>query len=497
MGGLVKAKVEAPFRVAINDFFIEAQKIHQGLDGRIKDVPKAEYMYNSILTNSPDNPWVLACLGALHLELGHYGLAALILDAVVQHLPDNGDAWANLGLALKHMRKTDDSYHAYLKAAELLPESSDIRSNIAGLFVNMGQPNEVLKYSEEALKLNPDNSHAQWHKGLALLELQRFDEAWDWHEARLIIHHGKNVAQREYHKNKTNPTAQWNGRANILGKRDLVVIHGEQGLGDEVMFGSCIPDAVATGADIIVECSPRLHKLFARSFPDVRVFGTNVLNGSKWPKGFPNPEQVDYKCALGSLPRFYRRGISTFPGTPFLIPNPTLAGRYAKRLERLGDRPKIGIAWQGGVQTTRVDLRSVTPIQLIPILTQDADFISLQYTKEAKNELEVIKNTVGVTVHHWEEAAEARDLDVLAALISQLDLVISVCQTDIHLAGGLGVPTWVMVPSRPSWRYGVEGNMPWYDSVNLYRQQGNDWDGLIETIAGKLKGILNNVEEQL
>jgi ADP-heptose:LPS heptosyltransferase len=120
-----------------------------------------------------------------------------------------------------------------------------------------------------------------------------------------------------------------------------------------------------------------------------------------------------------------------------------------------------------------------------PILNQDATFISLQY-KDAPEIVE-FENETGIKIHHWPHAMQTKDYDDTVAMISQLDLVISVTQAAIHVAGALGVPCWVLTPKAPMWRYGLTGDkMPWYKSVKLYRQK-SDWVHVISDVATDLR----------
>lgn len=456
----------------------EALKYHEGAEDYPRNLAKAEHLYNKLLNRNTENPILIMCLGLLYIDetVQAYGLASILFKRVTEMIPENDEAWSNLGVAYKRMNMTEEARAAFEKALELNPSCSAISSNLSGLYINSGEPEKCIKYCDDALALDPNHTQSLWHKGLALLEMQQFEEGWAYHEARLLQFTG-NIAERNYH-GEGKMTPLWDGYS-----PGLVVIHGEQGLGDEVLFSSCIPDAIATGADIIFECAPRMLRLFQRAFPEIRVVGTHATDGSEWPKGYPDPSEVDYKCAIGSLPSFYRPSVESFPGTEFLVPNKKLAQRFRNRLDKLGPKPKIGVAWQGGVTNTRMDLRSVDIEALKPLFELDADFISLQYTKGAQYEVDKLQKETGVTVHHWKEAAQASDLDILAAMISELDMVVSVCQTCIHIAGALGIPTLVLTPSRPAWRYGVVGNMPWYNSVNLVRQEGDDWSGAIEVAA--------------
>jgi len=132
--------------------------------------------------------------------------------------------------------------------------------------------------------------------------------------------------------------------------------------------------------------------------------------------------------------------------------------------------------------------RSLELEELLPILRQDATFISLQY-KDCP-EIEALEEQHGIKIHHWRHAMQTDDLDDAAALVAELDLVITVQQTAVHLAGGLGVPTWAMIPKAPLWRYGLTGRtMPWYGSVTLYRQR-DKWVDTIAEVATDLRKMI-------
>lgn len=460
--------------VNAEDLFNQAQENH-----RNGNTDVAESMYNALLSKSVGNPMILFQLGTLHMQKGNNGLAIELLDKSVKSNSDFGPAWNHLGICLKKVDMEKAADFAFEQAERLMPKVPDIPNNRAAIYVNNGKPEECLKHANRALLIDPNHVMARWHKALALLEMQQWETAWFWHEARLDPQSGCDVAHRNYAIGKETPW--WDGKS-----KGLVVVHGEQGLGDEIMFSSCLPDALKTGAEFVLECNPRLHGLFQRSFPQIKVHGTHETDGKEW-KG---DREVDFKIALGSLPKYCRKKEADFPGTPFLIPDPDKTKIYRQRLSAISDKPKIGIAWQGGVRKTRADLRSIHLPMLRPLLEQQADFISLQYHDSAKEDIEELFEKTGLIIHHWEEAATGMDMDDQAALVSQLDLVITVCQTCNHVAGGLGVPCWIMVPSRPSWREGVTGDMPWYNSVTLYRQS-TDWASVIDKVANDLKELLD------
>lgn len=479
-----------------DEYFNEARRCHEGVDenGTVvgKDLDKAEKMYNVVLDHNIGNALILYCYGTLLMETNRLGLAVQILSQVVNLNPTFGEAWNNLGLtwrSLQNKERADQCFQQALPLVTSVPTvEADIWSNRAAMHVNEGSPDQCVEYCRKCLELSPDHLKASWHMALGLLEQQNFEEGWKWHESRLNPEAANyNIAERNYH-GEGSGTPWWDGEA-----KGTVVIHGEQGLGDEIMFASCIPDLMERNPEckFILEPSPRMHHLYKRSFPDAFVCGTDHVDGRKWVEKRGKP---DYKIALGSLPMVaHRHKDEDFPGTPYMVASPKHRKAIRRRFEKLGPRPKIGITWQGGVASTAVHHRSLNPRLMAPILQQDADFISFQYTPDTSEDVARLFKETGYVLHHWPEMAQARNIDRVMAGIAELDMLITVCQSAVHFAGSLGIPTLCLTPSKPSWRYGVVGNMPWYESVDLIRQEGDDWTSAIQEAAARLSGHISEL----
>jgi len=198
--------------------------------------------------------------------------------------------------------------------------------------------------------------------------------------------------------------------------------------------------------------------------------------------------EVELEVPGSSLPRYYRCARSDFPEhRGYLVADPERARHWGGRLASLGPGLKVGISWRGGTFKTRSPKRSIPLEDWLPILrTPGARFVSLQYTAGAGEELAALRDQHDVGVAHWPEAID--DYDETAALVSALDLTISVCTAVIHLAGALGRAVWIMAPYSPEWRYGFLGErMPWYPSACVIRQrESGDWASVVATVTERL-----------
>jgi len=271
----------------------------------------------------------------------------------------------------------------------------------------------------------------------------------------------------------------WQGEP--LAGRSLLV-WSEQGLGDQIMYASMFADLVARGAGGVFECHPRLAPLFARSFAPSTVLarGDARLPGMRF----------DFHAPMSALGEYLRGGWDAFPRHQgYLKPDAARREAWRARLDALGPGLKVGISWRGGTANTGGAARSSALADWRALLgVPGASFVSLQYGK-CEPEIERLR-AGGLELAHWREAVD--DFEECAALVSELDLVISVCTSVIHLAGALGRPVWVLVPARPGWRYLVEGEaMPWYPSARLLRQErDDDWLPVISRAAGDLAALL-------
>lgn len=360
----------------------------------------------------------------------------------------------------------------FAKAVEVQPNFHSSLEGLSLSSLNKGEFEKAILYANRSLAEHHEALESKTNRGMAYLALGRWKEGWRDYNENIGIEKNRKEMTYGYEP-------RWDG-----SKGKKVVCYGEQGIGDEMSFASCLPDLIRDSKHVTIECDMRLRPLFERSFPQTVVMGTRYKDEAK--RDWAHAQVFDARVAMGQLPEFYRKKDSDFHGKPYLIPNPQLALQWRALLQSMGTKPKIGIAWTGGIPKTGQAKRTVGLDTLAPLIKGfDADWISLQY-KDVDGIQEAEKKH-GIKIHDWEWGTRMADYDHTVALISELDLVISVCTTVVHAAGGLGKETWCLVPEVPMWRYRKEGTeFPWSSSVTLFRQKG-EWpiNQLLERLKTK------------
>ena len=408
------------------------------------------------------------------LQLGRVEEAVDVAQTAVRTHPQGYDSWFSLGLANLAAHRYHEARTSFERSLEMRPDSVDAHVNRGIALQNVGRFDEAHAEYDRALAAQPEHALARFHRSLASLTTGDYARGWPDYQTRLVDP-ARGVRPQYF--------PPWDGR--FPAGRTLLV-YGEQGLGDEIMFASCLPDLMLAGARLTVECNPALQALFTRSFPG------SVVYAAAPDKHVPEHVRalgIDWEVPIGSLPLHFRRSTAAFPEhSGYLTADAGRIAAWRARLATLGPGFKVGISWRGGTQATRASSRSIPLDEWLPILgIPGVQFVSLQYTADAPQALDMLSQQHGVRIPHWPEAIA--DYDETAALVSALDLTLSVCTSVAHLAGALGRAVWVMVPSNPEWRYGhVAEQMPWYPSARLFRQtQERDWSPVISSIERALR----------
>lgn len=400
--------------------------------------------------------------GALADSVAGYGRGLGLLPGNPVLLNNRADGWLKLGRL--------EPAEADARAATTANSGFAAGWNTLGsVLMARGKAGEALYAFEQAIDADGDAPQARFNRSIALLTLGRLAEGWDDYELGWAVPSGR-FPRAEF------PQPLWDGRP--LGDGSLLV-WGEQGLGDEVMFASLIPQLAGEGVRVVLDCDARLAPLLSRSLPGVTV----VAPGEPPDERLTAPDVVA-QIPAGSLPRLMRRRIEDFAGRQpaFLKADPDRAAELRRRLgDGRGDgRRLVGVSWSSKNAAVG-HLRSIPLARLAKALERpDVRLVSLQYGDVAA---EVA--AAGVTdpgLDAW------GDIDGLAALISAMDLVVSVDNSTVHLAGGLGRPAWALLPHAAEWRW-MQGRQDtvWYPSVRLFRQTApGDWDGVLRDVGEAL-----------
>jgi tetratricopeptide (TPR) repeat protein len=411
----------------------------------------------------------LCLLGYALYKTGHYGEAIAQLESALALDPAMYQAHHNLGLALLETGRAKEALACFERALAVNP-LIETRACKGHALRDLGQLDDAVRLYDEVLGVQPEFADVLTNRAYALLMKGDYAAGWTAYEQRIKA----GQVDRDF------GCAPWQGEP-LAGKR--ILIYAEQGLGDEIMFASCLPEVIALAAHCVVECNTRLAPLFRRSFPGVEVIGANKHDKPDWLARLP---AVDYQSAIGSLPRFFRRTAAAFSTSPgYLQPD----ARRVSHWQSLLTAPqsiRIGIAWRGGSLQSRQFLRSIPLSLWAPLLCSPrATFFALQYG-DVTGELAALE--VQSSARLASLGGAVNDLDELAAVISALDLVISVDNTVAHLAGALGKPVWTMLPESPEWRYPRSGEaMPWYPTMRLlHRAPGESGEAMIQRVNGRL-----------
>ncbi|MGD1277902.1 MAG: tetratricopeptide repeat-containing glycosyltransferase family protein [Tepidisphaeraceae bacterium] len=474
-----------------------ARQHHQA--GRLAE---AESLYRQVLAQRPEDAAVSFLLANALRDAGRLHEAIEAYDRALSLQPRFLPACVNLGTVWTMLGRWDEAVAAYRRALT-------IESNIAEVHYNLGNALECLCLWDEALEahrravaLRPDNALMRHHLGVALYNLGRLDEAMAAYRlalqmqpdlakahcdlAELLLLQGdlrqgwKEFEWRWRVVDRLHPRltdqSQWDG-SDPAGRR--ILLHVERaGHGDAIHYFRYAPLIARRGARVIVQCQPQLVRLLRT------LDGVEQVLGSDQP-----PPEFDVHCSLFSLPRVMDTTLQTIPAdVPYLRADPVQAERWRKRLAADDDdRLKVGLVWAGGTGTAHDRIRSMALASLAPL----ADLRSLRLFSLQKGEpaQQVRHPPAGLEITDW--TAELNDWADTAALLVNLDLLVSVDTAVAHLAGALGKRVWVLLQMIPDPRWLLHRqDTPWYPTMRLFRQvQPNDWSTPVQQLVEALSAL--------
>ena len=416
----------------------------------------------SCLEHYPNDAPTIHYLGYIYLITGKEAFAYQFFRRALQE-SQNKVLWTSLGRAAHELGMYKEAINCFLKSAEFDPSYAHAYSNASATLVQTSKWDEAEKSARLALECDPNELSAELNLAHCLLAKGKWTEGWR--------HWGKSLGCKYRKEWSYGEEERWDGSE---GKR--VVVYGEQGLGDEIFYGSCLNDLINVSQKVWVDCDPKLTGLFKRSFPKAEVHGTRLDPGPPWVTG----ASIEYRVPIGGLPEFFRKKDKDFPGTPYLIPCPDRKLMW-RSLFDTWNKKVIGITTHGGSKKTNEKGRKIELEDWLPILKAEGyAFVSLDY--KTNPDLRMFCELNDVEIHEFNTITQSKDYDDTAGLISALDLVIGVNTTALHCSAAMGVKTIALIPTYHQWRY-ARPFMPWYRSMRLVTQEDKTWGEVLSKLV--------------
>jgi len=470
----------------------------------LKLLPQALASYDRALEITPDYADALVNRASALAMSHRQGEALDDLQRALEIVPDHLEARINRAGVLVDLHRPEEALADYQRCLEREPENAKILSSLGNALLEAGKVQEALTACERAVALDPGYADAFQNRGNVLRDLRRYPEALQdyaraqvlapaqpgayWNEAlcRLLVgdfehgwtHYAKgwDAGQRGRHPSFAQPA--WNG-ACVDG---TLLAWGEQGIGDQILHCSMLDRLRAFAQHLVVAVDPRLIPLFKRSFADIEFISLADLEKTA---GFAA------QVALGDLGAYFRRQPEHFPGnrTAYLCADFTRAGELRQRLKADG-KFRCGISWRSA-NSRLGKFKSLALADFADVISiPGVQCVDLQYGDTSEERL-ALKKSRGLEVIHVDDIDNFSDIDGFAALIDACDMVVSVSNTTVHLAGALGKPTAVLLPYAQGriwyWHEGGQTS-PWYPACRLYRQPAiGEWGQVMTAVAAAVR----------
>ncbi len=468
--------------------------------GKLEEAVK---IYNEALAIETNSPEIYSNLGILQQELNHLAEAQTSLKKAVSLDPKRADFWSNLAILNYRLGEVETALTEFTEALKLDPDNPTLLSNFGSILVELGRSKEALAPLNRSLNLKDNSTEVLYNLGKANYNLTQLDKSINYYKSAIAFdpdfakaHHNmahallargnlrdgweeygwrwaaKGLSETLTRFNKP----IWQGE-NISTKK--ILVWSEQGIGDEILFSSLIPNLKELSAHCILEANPRLVPLFNRSFPSVKVveFDRDQDNGS-------NYTEFDFHLPTGDLPKLLWQkmgGIKTAPN--YLLADSEKKAEYRKRYKTRG-KHLIGLSWASS-PPKGIPLSSFSPIFKLPNIT----FVNLQYGEHSE-EILACKKRYNIDMISDPEVDPLISMENHAAQVAAMDAVVSIQNTTIYVSGGLGIQTFAILPPIPDWRWlGKTDKSPWHNSVNLYPRTSEDFSAV--------EKLMNNVAKDL
>lgn len=423
-----------------------------------------------------DNKDIMLKLASLYMENDEYDTALGYVDKVLDSHPDDPDVILIKANLLRLMLEYDESIELYKMLLKRYPDNPNIMMSLGSALAATGSYKPAIEYFNKSALFSKDNQEIIYNRGLARLASADLIAGWIDYEkrpSRLKIHNSIGIREWEGPEDKVN---------------SLLVI-GEQGIGDEVMFAGCLPNLLRDVKNCTVVIDARLAPVFECSFRNIRII---KKPGSGTLMNIRNIENHDAFIAMASLPLHYRRNEADFcSGNAYLQVNSEQKKYWNRKLSDYGDGLRLGLSWRGGQNRSIKQLRSIPLQKFHSILSNDGIVaVNLQYGDHAR-EISEYNNKYHDNLICFDKIDPLIDIGNFMALIANLDIVLSIDNSTVHFSGALGVRTWVLLPCYADWRWmNRNKHSLWYRSSKIFRQDKClEWGPVLNEVKSELRKL--------
>ena len=437
----------------------DCAEIHNNLGLALQDLGEADRAAESYRRAIALNPRLADAhnnLGTLLVARGEREAALPCFEAALALRDDYLPAYVNLGSCLQFLEQPARALPLYRRALALNPSCLEARINLGNAHQELMQPERAIEAYQEALRLYPGHREAHWNLALGLLSIGEFERGWREYEWRLPADRAAGFAAQ-----------RWEGEP-LAGR--TILLECEQGFGDTLHFARYAPLVAERGGRVLLQCQTVSLKPLLERVPGVEAV---YARGEALP-------HFDCQAPLLSLPRIFGTTLQRLPPfVPYLSAEPRRVEAWRRRLPQ-GDLLKVGLVWRGGPLPKN---RACPFHELAPLSgLAGVSFFSLQLGDAPVPEL----------LDALDLAQRIADFGDSAAIMANLDLVLSVDTAAAHLAGGMGVPVWTLLPYACDWRWlSGRDDSPWYPTLRLFRQsRPGDWQGVIGRVLEALGELL-------
>ena len=516
-------------------------------------VQEAEKSLKATLRSNPKDAAALYYLGSLHISGGQFEKGASHLRKAIRLGLENADIFNNLGAACVELGRSDEAEAAFKKALELRPDMATARFNMARLLTrsdlkaaieqyeevidqhpdyfealinlselyvregthiesarlyldralglaperfevhralaqvlyNTGMVSTAAVSAEEAIRIAPQDPRSRWVHALVSLQLGRLEQGWQNYDVRFDTLRGSlfflDVKVR-----------RWEGQAI---DNATILVWSDQGIGDDILYGTFLPDLLARAKKVIFVCTQRMKPIFERAYPNLEVRARELEHTSK------RRIKADYQIPLPELGRHFRASFEAFPSNPSLLQADSgIADRLRARYQALAPGNKlVGISWKSK-RDLSVNGKISKLEDWVPLLrTPGCTFVCLQYGIE-QAEIDAFNEQHGTSLVFDQTVDPLKDMDASFAQCAAMDLVVSTSNTTVHTAASIGKPTWMVLPEGRGqlwYWFMVRRSSPFYPALRIFRQgpDGLDvfppWTAVLESVGQSLRSWLN------